>query len=210
MPVRQGKRILSLCCFGRWLGLPGCAQPAAGHTPIPVLPSLSRSIPQLVAESMRGKKDWINGSLAGAAAGAMLGLRSECGQLRTCGGAVPVCSAVGYVLLAAAAWTCSAAGGRAHPSAAPHPTRLPQSVLCLRPSRRLQHWPLCLRWLICLAATWWRTAFPTAPPSPAASTRTECCPRPSARPSLIGLSNPHPRCFPARVCHTLPCPHSRR
>jgi hypothetical protein len=32
---------------------------------------------QCVAESIRGKKDWINGSLGGIAAGAMLGLRGE-------------------------------------------------------------------------------------------------------------------------------------
>lgn len=31
---------------------------------------------QCVSEGIRGKKDWINGSLGGAAAGAMLGLRS--------------------------------------------------------------------------------------------------------------------------------------
>ncbi len=34
-------------------------------------------VPQCFSESVRGKKDWLNGALGGIAAGGVLGLRSE-------------------------------------------------------------------------------------------------------------------------------------
>lgn len=80
------------------LGGTSAALQPQGAAPRPALtPTLSNSYPhsspQCLMEGARGKKDWVNGSLAGAVAGAMLGLRSEraaagwgrmCGTMHAC------------------------------------------------------------------------------------------------------------------------------
>ena len=76
--------------------------------------SISRHLPhanatsahsQCFVESVRGKKDWVNGSLAGAVSGLALGLRSEC----YCGPALPLSSTAVEFL---ADWKCALLNGR--------------------------------------------------------------------------------------------------
>lgn len=67
--------VLAAACCLLLLCLPATLLPA---TPALRHPSASPPPPpQCFVESARGKKDWMNGSLAGAAAGMALGLRSE-------------------------------------------------------------------------------------------------------------------------------------
>lgn len=62
---------------GAWLFIPCCIVPSAKVTGAvrPIHPSPLQT--QCVAESLRGKQDWVNGSLAGLATGGVLGIRSE-------------------------------------------------------------------------------------------------------------------------------------